>query len=88
MSKQLVREPATGRIIACSWDDCWKPGDNRIREQLVDGVFTAEDGCHPLMVGTPKVLNVIFCRERHRQYWLNSHRDNGNLPAGHRGPLG
>lgn len=86
MSVQLVRNPGTGRVLPCCWDDCERPGDNRVQEQVADGVFTEADLVSPLMLDTPKRFTYIFCSERHRAYWRNSHRDQGNLPAGLRTP--
>jgi hypothetical protein len=83
----LVRNRETGRILPCCWDDCEKPGNARIWAEVTDGEFTDADMVPPLMVGTPKTFRYIFCAERHRAYWENSQRDQGNLPAGLRAPL-
>lgn len=65
----------TGEKIFCAWEDC----DN-------DGYFChrvrVNYGQHP--TGEPWVTTYIFCSERHRQYWIHSHHNNGHLPQGYR----
>ncbi len=60
---------STGAHIPCCWDDCFK-----------DGVQL-----HTCRVKEPTgTAHYVFCSERHRQYWINSHRRNGQLPPGFR----
>lgn len=60
---------ATGTHIPCCWLDCFK-----------DGVEL-----HKVVIPQPgETINYVFCSERHRQYFIHSHRDMGNLPPGHR----
>jgi hypothetical protein len=86
MGKVLVRNPGTGKVLLCCWDTCESAGDNRVQEVVTDGIYTEADMVSPLMLGTPKRFTYIFCKERHREFWRNSHRDMGNLPAGLRTP--
>lgn len=65
----FVRNPQTEEPLLCCWDDCGQYGHNEHREVVREG---------------PKTLTYIFCHDRHRAYWVNSHRSNGNLPAGYR----
>lgn len=81
-AKVRVRNPGTGRVFPCCWDDCWRPGDARVKAEVTEGVFAEADMVPELLVGTPKVLTYIFCSDRHKAYWVNSHRDMGNLPPG------
>lgn len=71
-----------GRFIHCGWDDCEKHGYE----------------CYKVMQHTEKpgyperIVNFIFCSERHRQYFIQSsqqaasgmHKDfmHGMLPQG------
>lgn len=63
---------SSGAHIPCGWDDCFR-----------DGVEL-----HKVVIREPNGrANFVFCSERHRQYFINSHRANGNLPAGYRSTL-
>lgn len=80
MAKQLVRN-AHGRPIPCCWSDCWDRGDNRYRVEVPHDA--------PKFPG--EKLVYIFCRPRHRSYWLHANRPGryGTLPTGERrSPLG
>lgn len=69
-----VTDPQSGRKLLCCWDDCEALGRNEI--QATEGV---EGG---------RRLTYIFCSDRHRAYWVNSHRSYGNAASGNRSPLG
>lgn len=69
--------PQTGTRIFCAWDDCDRDGFELYK--LV--VNYAKPGFPPYRT------TYVFCSERHRLYFLNSHRDFGNLPAGTRSAL-
>lgn len=73
----------SGRPVGCVW--CAMDGRYRPGYELYKSVFhehakfvACEFGEH---------VNFVFCSERHKQYYLNSHRNMGNLPAGHRPTL-
>jgi hypothetical protein len=34
--------------------------------------------------GIPIIVQYVFCTERHKQYWRNSHVSYGRLPAGYK----
>jgi hypothetical protein len=34
--------------------------------------------------GYPHVLNYVFCSDRHKMYFVHSHRAYGHLPPGHK----
>jgi hypothetical protein len=59
----------TGQRIPCCWVDCYRPGDTNHEAQVKEPLRT---------------LHYLFCSERHLLYWVNSHVDMGNLPAGSR----
>lgn len=81
LGKRILNRDAE-RWILCSWDTC----DN-------DGVTLHQARHHDHNPGYPcnapgtKHPIYVFCSERHKQYWLNSHRSLGNLPAGSRNVL-
>lgn len=72
VSKSVINM-SSGAHIPCCWDDCRRDGVElhkaRVRERTEHG---------------PGVAHYVFCSERHKMFWVNSHRDNGNLPAGYR----
>lgn len=63
--------------LQCCWDDCETPGTTLHRTMFHDHArgWPCE---HP----EAKHLWYVFCSERHRQYFLNGHREYGKLPAG------
>jgi hypothetical protein len=67
---------STGLAILCCWTDCERVGDDR----------------HRVVLPEPRGnLIYLFCSERHREYWRNSHHSMGNLPSGAKslgGPVG
>jgi hypothetical protein len=60
---------STGVHLPCCWDDCTRDGVELHKTTVKEPTGNA---------------NYVFCSERHRQYWINSHRNNGMLPAGYR----
>lgn len=69
--------------LKCCWDDC--------QEQ---GVTLHQARFHDHARGLPcdhelsKHIWYVFCSERHRQFFLNSHVAYGKLPVGERGRIG
>lgn len=59
-------------LLPCIWTECDRPAR---RENLV-GVREGE-----------KALFYFFCSDRHRQMWINSPKEMGNLAMGSRGML-
>jgi hypothetical protein len=57
----------SGRYLECCWQDCTQPGYQQYSHTVREGAST---------------ITYVFCRERHLQYFLNSSRSMGNLPAG------
>lgn len=64
---------AGDRHVMCAWDDCEKDGVELHKVRINYG-----------KVDTPHVVNHVFCSERHKQYFINSHRAYGQLPPGHK----
>lgn len=62
-----VRNVLTGVPLLCCWEDCQKNGHEENKIVVRDG---------------DKSLNYVFCTTRHRNYYRNSHLDNGNLMSG------
>lgn len=69
MSMTRVREPHSGQLVTCAWDDCERPGWQEVRIEVTDP-------------GADRAVTYVFCTDRHRDYWRHSHKDNGNLPPG------
>ena len=69
---------STGNAIPCCWFECGKSGYELYKSILHEHTNVPCD--HP----TASHVAFIFCSERHKQLYLNSHRDMGNLPAGYR----
>lgn len=61
------------RKVACAWEDCPKDGYELYKCTVNYGTL-----------GKPQIVRYVFCTERHRQYWIHSHRSYGNLPPGYR----
>ena len=61
--RTLVRN-GMGIPILCAWDDCQKNGFDEIK----------------VIVREPqKALHYIFCSTMHKRFFVNGHRDYGNL---------
>jgi len=68
--------------LLCCWTECEKPGYDLHKARTHD--HAPRLPCdHPLS----KHTWWVFCSDRHKQYWVNSHRDMGNLPAGYRNTM-
>lgn len=72
IDKAIINFDVMGdRHIICGWDDCERDGYevNQVRVNYGTASY-------------PQVTNYVFCTERHRQFWINSHRGYGKLPPG------
>lgn len=69
----------SGLWILCAWDICDKEGVEMYKVRVGDGVDE--------YTGEPKYIQYVFCSERHKMYWVNSHVKFGKLPAGYGGVL-
>lgn len=65
-----VRNPGTGRILPCCWDDCERNGHDEYKIIVHNKVKTNPP------------LHYIFCSERHKMLYANSHYRHGFLAAG------
>jgi hypothetical protein len=72
-----VLSRGTGGWIKCCWFECEKPG-----YELYKSVFHEHARYLPCDHPMAEHVNFVFCSERCRQYYLYSHIDMGNLPAG------
>ena len=62
--KTTVRNPVTGNVLKCCWDDCENNGYDEIK----------------IVVKEPhKTLHYIFCSDRHKSYHIHGHRKYGKL---------
>lgn len=65
-------------FLPCCWDDCEKRATTLHQSRFHD--HARGYACdHP----DAKHLMYVFCSERHRQLFLNSHHAYGRLGAGH-----
>lgn len=73
--KIIIREsgPAEGQRIFCAWDDCDRDAVDLHKAVVNHGT-----------AATPYVVRYAFCTDRHKMFWVNSHRAMGKLPAGYR----
>lgn len=69
MNGKFIINTSTGGRLLCCWDTCDAPGTTLHEVRVAEPTGTA---------------HYVFCRERHRQFWINSHRRNGALPPGFR----
>lgn len=58
--------------ILCAWDECDKQGYDSNRVQINDAAPGHES----------RLIKYVFCSERHKQFFINSTRSYGQLPAG------
>lgn len=78
--KVIIREgEADGDKISCAWLDCDDDGYHFYRVRVNYG--TNQTRTQPLNTW------YVFCSERHRQFFINSHRDNKNLPPGYKASI-
>lgn len=71
--KVINLDHAGDRKIMCAWDECDRDGYELHQVRVNYGT-----------AATPHVLKYVFCTERHKQFFINSHRRYGNLPPGYR----
>jgi len=64
-----VHSHDSGLWILCAWADCERPGFELYKMRLHDG---------------QNIVQFVFCSERHKMLYVNSHRNYGRLPAGYR----
>ena len=79
MIEKRVLSRDADRWLLCCWDECTNQG-----VELHKTRFHDHNPGTPCQHPDSSHLWYVFCSERHRQYFLHSHRSNGNLPAGHR----
>lgn len=60
--------------VMCAWDTCTRQGYDSNRVTINDAAPGYPD----------KLIRYVFCSERHKFYFVHSHRDYGNLPPGYR----
>lgn len=77
-----VLSGTTGQWIRCAWFECDRDGVELHKARFHEHARTMSCA-HPLS----KHVHFIFCSERHRQYYLHSHRDMWNLPPGYANSL-
>lgn len=74
-----VLSRSTDTWITCAWFGCEK-----VAYDLYKAVFHEHAPELPCSAPLSSHVNFIFCTERHKQYWRNSHKVFGQLPAGYR----
>lgn len=73
-----VYSHGSGLWIQCSWFECQKDG-----YELYKTIFHEHARSVPCNSSMAEHVNFVFCSERHKQYFLNSHLSMGNLPKGY-----
>lgn len=73
--KVINLDHAGDRHVMCAWDDCEHDGYDM---HMVRVNYGADAGPNA------HVVKHVFCTERHKQFWINSHRAYGKLPPGFR----
>jgi hypothetical protein len=74
VEKRVINlDHAGDRHVMCAWDDCERDGFDLHQVRINYG-----------KAGTPHVVKHVFCTERHKQFFINSHRAYGVLPPGYR----
>jgi hypothetical protein len=74
IEKRVINlDHAGDRHVMCAWDDCERDGFDLHQVRINYGKAL-----------TPHVVKHVFCTERHKQFFINSHRQYGVLPPGYR----
>ena len=73
-----VYSHGSGLWIRCTWFECERDGF-----ELYKTIFHEHARSVPCDAPLAEHVNFVFCSERHRQYFLNSHKSMGNLPKGY-----
>lgn len=74
ITKKVINlDHAGNRKVMCAWADCDRDGYELHKVRVNYGTDAI-----------PDVLNYVFCSDRHKQYFIHSHRQYGHLPPGHR----
>lgn len=66
----------TGLWILCAWEDCERQGYELFKARVRE----TAPGVVP-----EKWIQYVFCSERHKMLWVNSHVKHGRMPAGYGG---
>jgi hypothetical protein len=74
--KVLSRDDETW--LTCCWADCERPGYSSNRTYFHD-----HNPGFPCTAPEAKHVWYVFCTERHRQFFLHSHKAMGKLPPGY-----
>jgi hypothetical protein len=74
-----VRSFSSGTWITCAWFECDRQGF-----ELHKSVFHEHDRRLPCDHPLSGHVNFLFCSERHKRFYANSHIALGRLPAGYR----
>lgn len=73
VSKVVINlDHAGDRHVYCAWDDCERDG-YEINKVVVNDAAPG----YP-----PRYMRFVFCTERHKMFWVNSHIRYGYLPNG------
>jgi hypothetical protein len=70
----------SGTWITCCWFECEKPG-----YELHKTIF--HEHARDIPCDRGEHVNFIFCSERHKMLFVNSHSNHGQLPAGYRSTI-
>jgi hypothetical protein len=65
--------------VNCAWFECRRPGFEMHKTVLHDHARTLR--CDNPLSGH---VNFVFCSERHKQLYLNSHKNMGKMPPGYK----
>lgn len=76
LGRKILNRDA-GHWIVCCWDEC-----ERSATTLYEARFHDHNPRYPCDGPGAKHVRYTFCSERHKQYFLHSHRNLWNLPAG------
>lgn len=58
----------SGQWILCAWDECERQGYELYKARVNE---------------RQHIIQYIFCSERHKMYWVNSHIKFGKVPDGY-----
>lgn len=74
IAKKVINHDLGGTHVMCGWEDCERDGVELHKVRINYGKPGYPD----------QIVNHVFCSDRHKMYFVHSHRSYGNLPPGYR----
>lgn len=73
--------------ILCNWAECSADAHEQYRVRIDREAHDEGEALWAQLVNRRLSSIMLFCSERHKALWVNSVKDNNNLPMGQRGTI-